>query len=162
VEMIQHLVSVSDRTLDVNNGRVLLAVRWRKPQLERAFFEETTSRLGITWTNAAAADLFNPSPTAATATATIKKKSHYVLPLCDLDWRDFGNPASPASNRYLQQTMISIQQQGLSSSSPQLKPLASITEQDTAAMTELEYEMWERAFIQVYIGARTTAATTTP
>jgi predicted nicotinamide N-methyase len=154
VEMIPHLIAVLDQTLEVNHGRVLLAVRWRKPQLERFFFEETTSRLGITWTNAE--DLLIPCTIKGIPRTS--SSQHYAPPLCNLDWRDFGNPSSPASNKYLQQTMISIQQpqRGSSSSScsSQLKSLASITEQDTAAMTELEYEMWERAFIQIYIGTR--------
>jgi predicted nicotinamide N-methyase len=64
------------------SGRVWIAVRWRKPQLERGFFEETSHF--VEW------NLVGDSN-------------------CSLSWKEYGDPTSQASNQYFMQTMISIQ-----------------------------------------------------
>lgn len=69
-------------------GRMLMAVRWRKPDLERDFFVRTKA-LGMVWS------LLNSS-------------SHTA---CQLDWEQFGDPSMEASNLYFTQTMVSIQGQ---------------------------------------------------
>lgn len=65
-----------------------------------------------------------------------------------LSWQDFGNPSSQASNRYFRQTMLTVGGQG------DPRPLADIEESHVQRMNQEEYRLWERAFIQVYVGTR--------
>ena len=115
IEMIPALVATIRRLLHPTRGVVLLAARWRKPELERDFFRDS----GLEWT-------LLPSST------------------CQLSWEDWGNPAIEASNLYFRQTMISIQ------GNP--KALADITEEETTKLSTLEFEAWEQAHIQLYVG----------
>jgi predicted nicotinamide N-methyase len=79
-QMIPSLVSTVKRHLHSTKGIVVMAVRWRKPELERVFFHGT----GLHWT-------LLPSSS------------------CQLSWEDWGNPNVEASNLYFQQTLISVQ-----------------------------------------------------
>eukprot|EP00546_Thalassionema_frauenfeldii_P017917 CAMPEP_0178896472 /NCGR_PEP_ID=MMETSP0786-20121207/1194_1 /TAXON_ID=186022 /ORGANISM="Thalassionema frauenfeldii, Strain CCMP 1798" /LENGTH=104 /DNA_ID=CAMNT_0020566883 /DNA_START=182 /DNA_END=496 /DNA_ORIENTATION=+ len=98
-----------------------MAVRWRKPELEREFFQQSKDMLGVSW---------SLQPTGS----------------CFLSWEDFGNPSSESSNRYFSQTKISV-------GGNQLKALSDITEADVEnKMSSEEYNAWERAFVQVYLG----------
>jgi hypothetical protein len=76
-ENIPHLVSTLRRLL-CKTTNVLLAVRWRKPARERAFFLALSDIL--TWT-----------------------MIHGMSPL---DFRSYGHPASDESNKYFRQTMV--------------------------------------------------------
>ena len=69
------------KRLSSSNTRVLLAVRWRKPDLERSFFKALSDT--IEW--------------------------NVVGGNCALSWRDYGNPLSEASNVFFSQTMIAVQ-----------------------------------------------------
>jgi predicted nicotinamide N-methyase len=77
--MIPALVSTLKKLV---SSLVWIAVRWRKPQLERRFFEETSHF--IEW------NLTGHSK-------------------CPLSWKEYGDPTSEASNQYFMQSMISIQ-----------------------------------------------------
>lgn len=81
VEYIPHLVATLKRLLHPTRGIVLLAVRWRKPELERAFFQDS----GLDWQ-------VLPLPSTK----------------CSLTWEDFGDPTKEASNKYFYQTLISV------------------------------------------------------
>ena len=116
-EMIPSLVSTIQRYLHSTKGVVVMAVRWRKPELEREFFRST----GLQW-------------------ALLPSSS------CQLSWEDWGNPNVDASNLYFQQTLISVQ--------GTQKPLADITEEETKLLSTIEFEAWEQAHIQIYIGKR--------
>jgi hypothetical protein len=64
---------------------------------------------------------------------------------CPVGWQEYGDPSSADSNRFFCQTMVSVR------GSP--KPLAEIDdEQDTASMSQAEFQAWERAQIQIYYG----------
>jgi hypothetical protein len=67
------------------HGKILLAVRWRKPDLERSFFQEMTQSYGIEWTllSSAAID-------------------------CTLQWDEFGNPHCEKSNTYFCRRIIAV------------------------------------------------------
>jgi hypothetical protein len=60
---------------------IIMSVRWRKPDLERAFFMQLSDR--IDW--------------------------RVLDGSCPLSWRDYGNPSSEASNSYFSQTMVGVQ-----------------------------------------------------
>jgi predicted nicotinamide N-methyase len=119
VEYIPHLVATVKRHLHPTRGVMILAVRWRKPALEREFFHET----GLEWT-------LLPSTTTSGS--------------CPLSWKDFGDPSNTQSNLYFHQTQISVQGKP--------KAVADITEDETKQFTTDEFEAWERAHIQIYIG----------
>lgn len=115
VQTISALVATIRRLLHPTKGIMLLAARWRKPELEREFFR----RSGLEWS-------LLPSST------------------CQLSWEEWGNPSVQASNLYFQQTMVSIQGKP--------KALADITEDETRNLTTQEFEAWEQAHIQIYLG----------
>jgi hypothetical protein len=79
VQSIEALVATVLRHLKLA-GTIVLSVRWRKPDLERSFFQQTQG--SIKW--------------------TLSADSH-----CPLGWKEFGDPCSQASNLYLTQTMVS-------------------------------------------------------
>jgi predicted nicotinamide N-methyase len=115
VQTISALVATIRRLLHPTKGTMILAARWRKPELERDFFRTS----GLEWS-------LLPSST------------------CQLSWEEWGNPSVEASNLYFQQTMVSIQ------GTP--KALADITEDETRKLTTQEFEAWEQAHIQLYLG----------
>lgn len=120
LESIPSLVKTIQELLIPQGGTIIIAVRWRKPEQERAFFVQTTTTMGMTW--------------------------HSYSSSCPLTWSEYGNPKSSASNLYFLQTMIAVQGQQM--------PLADIDEDHTERMTEEEYQAWEKAHIQIYIGTR--------
>ena len=80
ITMIPALVSTLLRHLGPDTS-ILWAVRWRKPHLERQFFQDTSNMVEwkILGTNS-----------------------------CTLSWQDYGNPDCEASNSYMMQTMVSV------------------------------------------------------
>lgn len=85
VEQLPSLVATMRRLLHPIRGVVILAVRWRKPELEREFFRTS----GLIW------ELISSSPST-----------------CPLSWRDFGNPKCEESNKFFHQTQVSLQKEG--------------------------------------------------
>jgi predicted nicotinamide N-methyase len=83
VEYIPHLVATLKRLLHPTRGVVILAARWRKPELERDFFRD----MDLDWT-------LIPSADSGCC--------------CNLSWQEFGDPSSAESNKYFHQTQISI------------------------------------------------------
>jgi predicted nicotinamide N-methyase len=121
LEYIPALVKTIGQALVTKGGTVLIAIRWRKPDHERDFFNQTTTKLGIVWT------LHDSSQ-------------------CRLSWEEYGNPTSVMSNLYFAQTMVAVDGKPMA--------LADIDEDQTQDMGEDEYQAWERAQIQIYIGKR--------
>jgi len=80
VELIPAFLSTIQR---LAKSHVLLAVRWRKPTLERRFFQDSSEFLD--WK---------------------------LLPVdsskCTLSWQDYGNPKNDASNAFFLQTMVAV------------------------------------------------------
>ena len=106
------------------SSRVLIAVRWRKPDLERRFFQDTSDF--VDWNLVGA--------------------SRCCHCCCSLSWNEYGNPTMDVSNQYFRQTMVAIR--------GNLRSLAEISESDVKEMTEQEYYQWEQAQIQIYEGIR--------
>ena len=125
IEYIPHLVATLKRVLHPIRGIVLLAVRWRKPDLERVFFRDS----GLDW------QLLLPLPPLVVVSTT---------PCCQLSWKEFGDASNEASNTYFYQTQISV--------NGKLQALADITEEQANNLPPEEYLAWERSFIQIYLG----------
>jgi predicted nicotinamide N-methyase len=110
------------------NSALLLAVRWRKPQLERSFFEALDGWQGKHWR--LIHSLHSP-----------------------LSWRDYGNPACEASNLYFHQTMISIKGKPHSLAAivaPQDDSQAEGSPKLEEQMTDQEADAFEQCHIQIY------------
>lgn len=112
---------------DISNSEceILLAVRWRKPEEERMFFQLMESKLGFQF------DLILNG---------IDDKKYQ----CDLGWREFGNPTCAKSNEYFTNTFVKVQGQSIA--------LKDITEIHMDSMTGDEYNDFEARFIQIYVG----------
>ena len=126
VDSIPALVETIHSTLVLQGGTILLAVRWRKPHLEREFFQQTTTICGIEW----------------------KVHPYNEGSFCNhhLSWHEYGNPNSVAFHLYFSQTMVAVQGTPMT--------LAEIDETHTERMTEDEYQAWEQAQLQMYVGTR--------
>lgn len=103
-------------------ARILLSVRWRKPEEERVFFE-------LMRDNGYHFELLehDDSPYA-----------------CQLNWEEFGNPKSKKSNDFFGNNYAKVDGES--------KPLKDVCEDDMDVMTDDEFDQFERRFIQVYIG----------
>mmetsp|Transcript_12880 Transcript_12880/g.28442 ORF Transcript_12880/g.28442 Transcript_12880/m.28442 type:complete len:414 (-) Transcript_12880:182-1423(-) len=111
-------------------GKIVLSVRWRKPEEERLFFEFMETA-GYTFT------LLKNSDTVFGGICSSG---------CDLNWKDFGNPACAKSNDFF--TSTSVQAGG------RAKLLNEVIEKDVARMDENEYNLFESKFTQIYVGCR--------
>jgi len=110
----------------------LLAVRWRKPDIERSFFEALEGWQGKHW--------------------------HLIHTLhSPLSWKEYGNPQCEASNRYFHQTMVSVQgkphslaeisgQTGDNDDSKKEEDQPGLLEN----MDDQESEVFENCFVQIY------------
>ena len=77
-KFIPHLVATTKRLLHPTRGIFILAVRWRKPDIERDFFRDS----GLEW------ELITPSSWKGG---------------CHLTWNEFGDPSNGSSNSYFLQ-----------------------------------------------------------
>ncbi|KAL7478310.1 hypothetical protein ACHAW6_004076 [Cyclotella cf. meneghiniana] len=110
-------------------GRILLGVRWRKPLLEREFFE-IALRSGLEFV------LWDRVP---------EKDAEWRRRCpCRLGWREYGDPECDASNAFFHDTMVSI--------GGYEKSLAEVRESDLEGMSEEEYTVFEECQIQIYVG----------
>ena len=115
--------------LHPEHGIIILAVRWRKPDLERNFFERAESE-GIYF------ELWNDF---------MQNENFIKRSPCQLDWREYGNPKCDASSRFLLETTISVGQS-------KTIALAKITEADMESMSDEEHTIFEEMQCQIYIG----------
>ncbi len=114
-----------DTIVGTSECHILLAVRWRKPEEERKFFELMESKLKYKF------DLILDSI----------DDSAYK---CDLGWREFGNPNCSKSNEYFTHTHVKVREESIA--------LKDITEAHMDNMTEEEYVNFEARYIQIYVG----------
>ena len=128
-ESYDPLISTMKQHLFPEHGIIILSVRWRKPDLERKFFEraETEGIYFELWD-----DFMNNNNFA--------KRSP-----CQLDWREYGNPECEASNRFLSETTVSIGESKTAA-------LANIKETDMERMSDEEHTIFEEMQCQIYIG----------
>ena len=106
-------------------AKILLSVRWRKPQEERHFFELMASA-GYEF------KLVHEDTDSPYA--------------CNLEWREFGNPSCEKSNEFFTNSFVRV--------GGESKALKDVSEDDLDVMSDLEFESFEKRFIQVYIGTK--------
>ena len=129
-KLIQTIQSqLSDKT------RVLLALRWRDPQAERHVLEQLSQTLDFELLLGGT----NTHDTLLSSSAPFG---------CPLPWEVYGDPTNEESNQYFLTTSIPIQ--ALSDTTP--VPLANISEPIMAKMTYEEYQAYEEAQMQLYVG----------
>ena len=110
-------------------GRIILAVRWRKPDLEKDFFVKAQS-FGIEfelWTEVLDTSEFQSRCT------------------CRLGWNEYGNVECDAFKKFISETDVLIRNEK--------KNLAEVTESDMENMTDDEHSKFEECQIQIYIGS---------
>ncbi|KAL3816076.1 hypothetical protein ACHAXA_009714 [Cyclostephanos tholiformis] len=128
-ESYDPLVNTIKRHLCHQRGIVMLAVRWRKPDLEREFFRKA-EREGLRfeiWGDLANDDDFGGRRCP-----------------CRLNWMEYGDPESDKSNGYFHERTISVAGTEMS--------LGRVTEGDMESMNDGEYSTFEELQVQVYIG----------
>ncbi len=114
-------------------ARMILSVRWRKPNEEREFFRQMEA-LGyklslLVLNNNNDDDNDDQDPTNRHS--------------CNLGWEDFGNPKCPRSNEYFTSTYVQVDGKS--------KALKDVSEDDMDNMSDKEYNSFEMKFIQIYI-----------
>ena len=125
VETIVHLlngVGNGSTKTSQRESKLILAVRWRKPQEERKFFELMVSH-GIE---------FELLP--------IGDDGSYS----DLAWHEYGNPACAKSNEFFTYTKVKVH--------GEYKALKDIGEEDMDQMDDEEFQIFESKFLQIYAG----------
>jgi predicted nicotinamide N-methyase len=111
---IPNLVSMVELYL-LPLGCILVSIRWRKPDLEREFFEKTSrGSRHIQW--------------------------ELLAGQSNTGWENYGT----SNDSHFIRNMVGVQGQP--------KALALILETDTARMSKEEYDAWDRAQIQIYVG----------
>ena len=121
------LLSTIYHQLDRDSGVVLLAVRWRKPDLERCFFAEAEEK-GLVfelWPSFVNSEFSNRCP-------------------CKLSWEEYGNPQCEASNEYFHARQVMVDGNQL--------PFSRITEVDMEKMSAIEYARFEESQVQLLMG----------
>jgi hypothetical protein len=116
------------------DGRIILAVRWRKPDLECDFFKMAAAlRLKfVLWT-----EVMN----------TLDFPSRCP---CRLDWKEYGDSTSEAFTRFFCETKMTVSNNKIGNKA--IKSLTEITESDLEDMSESEYTAFEESQIQIYVG----------
>lgn len=130
------LVDTIQQYLHPSGGTILLAVRWRKPELEREFFRMVEDRIkGMKF------QLWKEF-------VDDKDFGGRRCP-CVLTWEDYGNPESELSNCHFHETTIWINNK---QAVPNGVPLSNVTERDMELMTDDEYSKFEELQVQIYVG----------
>jgi predicted nicotinamide N-methyase len=135
-ESYDPLVNTIQRYLHPHGGTILLAVRWRKPDIEREFFHMVEERCkGLKF------ELWKEF-------IDDKDFGGRRCP-CVLNWKDYGNPDCESSNLHFHETTICIEKKQTASNNVEL---ANITERDMELMTDDEYSKFEELQVQIYVG----------
>ena len=112
-----------------NASQILIAVRWRKPDLERKFFELMEKKYSYYFE-------MLPIPTV--------ENDSLFLP-CSLSWKEYGNPECEAYKNYFQSTMVTV-------AGKETIPLAEITNEQIEQLTDTEFSLFEAFQTQIYKG----------
>lgn len=124
------LLTTIQQHLYHEEGIVLLAVRWRKPDLECQFFELAESNYGLLF------ELWNEFTTDTTFGGR-------RCP-CLLHWKEYGNPKSELLHFFFTETKVNAGGEEMS--------LGQVTEKDMEVMSDEEYSIFEELQIQIYVG----------
>jgi predicted nicotinamide N-methyase len=127
VEMYRDLCNTIQAIDGTRHAKILLSVRWRKPEQERKFFE-IMEDAGYDFE------------------LVLVDDEDLSLCSCNLTWKEFGNPKCARSNEFFTNTFVQIDNVS--------KPLKDVMEDDMDVMSDEEYETFEKRFIQLYMGQR--------
>ena len=117
-------LSATIESIDVcKKAKIILSMRWRKPQEERQFFE-LMANAGYEF--------------------KLMQESNDSPYSCDLEWREFGNPTCKRSNDFFTNSFVQVDGES--------KALKDVSENELDIMSDQEFESFEKRFIQVYIG----------
>ena len=108
------------------NAKIIISVRWRKPEEERKFFYEM-EKLGYVFKLLNADDDDSNDPY-----------------LCKLGWKEFGDPKNNASNNFFSSSFTQVD--------GETKSLKDVSEDDMDVMSDKEFNAFEKRFIQIYVG----------
>ena len=124
------LLTTIQQHLCHEEGIVLLAVRWRKPDLECQFFELAESNYGLLF------ELWNEFTTDTTFGGR-------RCP-CLLHWKEYGNPKSELLHIFFTETKVNAGGEEMT--------LGQVTEKEMEVMSDEEYSIFEELQIQIYVG----------
>jgi hypothetical protein len=104
-------------------------VRWRKPDLERAFFQRAKGDglMFELWRELADDDDYGGRRSP-----------------CKLNWKEYGDPESDPSNDFFHERKISVAGTEMT--------LGQVTERDMELMSDEEYTIFDELQVQVYVG----------
>jgi len=116
---------------------IIMAVRWRKPDLERKFFEIMEEKHGyhfevisiVGYSQQSKTDTQNP-----------------YLP-CSLNWKQYGDPKCEAFQKYFQSMMITV-------AGTETVSLSQLTDEQVEKFTDEEFQMYEATQTQIYKGIK--------
>lgn len=114
--MIPSLVATLQRCM---SSRVLIGVRWRKPDLERCFFQDTSNF--VDWT-------------------LVESSSKCC---CSLSWKEYGNPTKVVSNQYFRQTMVAVRGTLKSLAEISESDINDMTEQEYYQWEQTQIQIYE-------------------
>jgi len=127
LETFQDLCATIQSIDASKKAKVILSVRWRKPQEERRFFEMMNS---------------------AGYEFKLMQENTDSPYECNLEWREFGNPSCEKSNEFFTNSFVRVDGES--------KALKDISEDDMDVMSDQEFASFEKRFIQVYVVSKTT------
>uniref|UniRef100_A0A7S2R5I2 Uncharacterized protein n=1 Tax=Eucampia antarctica TaxID=49252 RepID=A0A7S2R5I2_9STRA len=127
--------------LKADQGLIVFAARWRKPDEERAFFE-TMEKSGFEFV--LVKDYL--SQQSSIAISEDEKNEEAVIEIFenDLSWKEFGLESSEKSKKYFSEMKVNV--------AGTMIPLGEIQENDIEEMDEDDFDTYEMRYIQMYVG----------
>lgn len=140
-ESINSLTSSMKSLLKVDQGLILFAVRWRKPEEERLFFE-SMDKSGFEFI--LAKDYLTQKGSLDISEDDTEDQMAIEIFENDLSWKEFGSEASEKSKIFFSETKVNVE--GV------MVPLEEIDEEKIDQMEEEDFDEFEMRYIQIYVG----------
>jgi len=148
-EVIESLSSTINARL-TDDGLVLMSMRWRQFDDERAFFARMESEFGYEFVNIKKYITDNGgSITTSEANKNDKDFEGYegLESMASLSWKEYGNKECEVSNKFFSETKFKAKD-------GEEKCLNDIDEEDLAVMADGDFDDCELAFIQFFVGSK--------
>jgi len=140
-ESIKNLASSMKSLLKADQGLILFAARWRKPQKERVFFE-TMETSGFEFI--LAKDYLIQRGSLEIHEVDKEGQAAVEIFKNDLNWKEFGSTSSDKSNKFFRETKVNIE--------GTMVPLEEIDEEKIDLMEEEDFDEFEIKYVQIYVG----------
>lgn len=140
-ESINSLTSSMKSLLKVDQGLILFAVRWRKPEEERLFFE-SMDKSGFEFI--LAKDYLTQKGSLDISEDDTEDEVAIEIFENYLTWKEFGSEASEKSKIFFSETKVNVE--GV------MVPLEEIDEEKIDLMEEEDFDEFEMRYIQIYVG----------